>query len=787
MKVKKDRKKYSKAISQLLLSSWPRRILLLGGISFLVALSILSWDSLGPTIFSPEQLTSPQQFIEEQITTEYFNGEFGSSSEQIDRFINLFPNNLPIGNILDFYWLPEFMQAPDRPFDLLLPILSVISLCLLLRFIHYNQRSRLWINGLVIFAALRYMIWRTLATLNLSDPISSGFSLFWYIVEFLLILDFIVDRIFSIQSTQALRSNEANLYSWDVIEDRYQPSVDVFIPTYNEPESMLRRTIVACQELDYANKTIYILDDTRRNNIRKLAARLGCKYITRQDNSHAKAGNLNNALKQTNGELIAVFDADFIPYPEFLTRTVGFFQKDNTALVQTPQYFYNSDHHLRNLGLSHQIPYDMSFFYHSLSFLDSYNAVGCCGSCYLVRRKPLEDIGGYVTKCLAEDFPTSTKLLTEKYRIVHLNEILSAGESTRTHVDFIKQRIRWHYSNYLLFFCTDSIPIWSKLNFVQKILYFKLFWSSFQPFLRLIIILMPLLSLYLGIAPLRVQPGELLYYALPWLLLSIGTKFWLSGYKESFLWSEVYRTILCWPLLKPTYSMIKNPFGLKFKVTRKGVQNNCVNYNLTYTWPLLLVIALSLGLITAHIIGFYLDFWDTVLSVDLVILSILVIYNCLILSLAFIATIDLPERRNVDRFDLQTFCNISFFDSSKDTSRAIFSSSGSIENISETGASLSLPKNIQIRPETTVRLELPEYQISMKGVIKRQHHQVGKEILGISFLDLPISTYRHLIKIIYFKNLKAKNTIASSSLDIVFGLISTLFPIGKISRIVLKR
>ena len=115
--------------------------------------------------------------------------------------------------------------------------------------------------------------------------------------------------------------------------------------------------------MDYPNKTVYILDDTRRPHIKALAEELGCKYITRPDNKHAKAGNLNNALKQTNGELISIMDADFVPFKNFLTRTVGFFQNSKIDLVQTPQYFYNPHYHARNLGLDRMLPNDLENFY----------------------------------------------------------------------------------------------------------------------------------------------------------------------------------------------------------------------------------------------------------------------------------------------------------------------------------------------------------------------------------------------------------------------------------------
>ena len=130
------------------------------------------------------------------------------------------------------------------------------------------------------------------------------------------------------------------------------------IPTYNEPLFILKRTVIGCQALNYADKAIYLLDDTNRPEVKALAEELGCEYMARSDHQYAKAGNLNHAIAQTQGSLIVVFDADFVPTTNFLTRTIGFFQDPQVALVQTPQSFYNADPIARNLGLEFS-PFEM--------------------------------------------------------------------------------------------------------------------------------------------------------------------------------------------------------------------------------------------------------------------------------------------------------------------------------------------------------------------------------------------------------------------------------------------
>jgi cellulose synthase (UDP-forming) len=96
--------------------------------------------------------------------------------------------------------------------------------------------------------------------------------------------------------------------------------VDVFIPTYNEPLEVVRPTVLAALALDWpADKLrVYILDDGKREEVRTFAEEFGVDYITRPDNRHAKAGNLNHALAMTHGDLVAIFDCDHIPVNSFL-------------------------------------------------------------------------------------------------------------------------------------------------------------------------------------------------------------------------------------------------------------------------------------------------------------------------------------------------------------------------------------------------------------------------------------------------------------------------------------
>ena len=109
---------------------------------------------------------------------------------------------------------------------------------------------------------------------------------------------------------------------------------------------------------------MWLLDDSDRLELRQLAAELGCRYLARCSHAHAKAGNLNAALPQLQGELVAVMDADVVPQRGFLQRTVSLLEQDSgAALVQTPQSYMNADPVLRNLQLERWLLPDEESFY----------------------------------------------------------------------------------------------------------------------------------------------------------------------------------------------------------------------------------------------------------------------------------------------------------------------------------------------------------------------------------------------------------------------------------------
>jgi len=276
------------------------------------------------------------------------------------------------------------------------------------------------VGGLIV---LRYVYWRTTSTLpspaDLQDFVP-GVVLYaaeMFCVAFLAINLFVISSPIDRKRAPQLRPEAA-------------PTVDVFVPSYNESKELLAATLAAAKAMRYpAEKlTVYLLDDggtdeklnqedpeaafaaaQRRSELHDLARDLGVVYLTREDNRHAKAGNLTNGLSHSRGELVAAFDEDHAPSRDFLVETVGHFsEEERLFLVQTPHFFLNPDPIERNLGTFTRMPSENEMFYGLIQKgLDKWNSAFFCGSAALLRRSALEEAGRFSGPSVTEDYETA--------------------------------------------------------------------------------------------------------------------------------------------------------------------------------------------------------------------------------------------------------------------------------------------------------------------------------------------------------------------------------------------
>jgi len=359
-----------------------------------------------------------------------------------------------------------------------------------------SNRNRTFLSVLSVALGVTYLSWRWIVTVWLPPElgmINQAWALLLFVVEVLAFIE--VATFLWIMSRTNERSQEADQLS--ALQRVPVPSVDVFIPTYNEPIDVLEKTIICAKNIDWPNKKLWVLDDGQRDWLRAYCAERDVSYLTRTVRSHAKAGNLNEALLNTTGEFICIFDADFVPFPAFIRRTIGFFDDPTVGIVQTPQHFYNKDPIQTNLSISRDYPDEQRLFFDEMAASrDAWDVAFCCGSCSIQRRSALDAIGGVPTESITEDLLSTLVMLRKGYRTLYLNERLSMGLAAESIQGFFVQRERWCRGAIQSLFLPSG-PLGPGLTLIQRLLFFPTSWLI-QYTIRIMLILIPIVYLLTG-------------------------------------------------------------------------------------------------------------------------------------------------------------------------------------------------------------------------------------------------------------------------------------------------
>jgi cellulose synthase (UDP-forming) len=609
--------------------------------------------------------------------------------------------------------------------------------------------SRTLVVGILLILAVRYLLWRSLSTLNLSTPLNGIFSIGLLLMELLLLSGGII-QLFLLLRTRDRRP-EADRLSINVLNGTFTPTVDILIPTYNESSFILRRTVIGCQALDYPTKRIYLLDDTRRSEVQALAAELGCEYLTRPDNRHAKAGNLNHAIAHTGGDLIVVFDADFIPTTNFLTRTIGFFQDSQVALVQTPQTFYNPDPIARNLGLEDTLTPDEEVFYRQIQPIrDGVGGVICAGTSFVVRRSALIATGGFVTESLSEDYFTGIRLAAKGYRVLYLNEKLSAGLAAESIAVQALQRTRWAQGTLQAFFIKSNPLSIPGLNLLQRLAHLEGLLHWFSSPARVGLLFIPLAYAFLDVIPVRATVAELLYFFVPFYLVQLTTFSWLNSRARSAILSDVYSLVLAFPLAITVFKVMLNPFGKGFKVTPKGEISDRYSFNWQLALPLIamfIVTAISLwmNLGTYLIMGT----WEPSMPVEVAeqlkgigIGWFWSAYNLLMLSIALLILVDVPRLSPYEWYELRRTVRLQVGD------QTLW---GITTALSEIGVEVELSQLncLEKNEMTSVHVKLMEEALSLAGHITNIDQNAKFPVVRVLFEAMSLNQQKGLIKLLY--------------------------------------
>ncbi len=382
------------------------------------------------------------------------------------------------------------------------------------------------------------------------------------------------------------------------------PSVDVLVCTYDEPVHILEPTLVGCRAIRMSHTT-YVLDDGRRPEVAALAERLGARYVTRPDDLHAKAGNINHALTVTDGELVLVLDADHVPLPQILDATVGYFEDPGLALVQTPHDFSNRD----SVQHTKQERNEQTLFYRVIApRKDRQNAMFWCGSATLLRRRALDDVGGVLTDTVAEDFHTTIAMHARGWRTRYHDEVLVQGRAPHDLASFLLQRARWARGNLGVFRTKENPITCPGLTLTQRLSYLGSLSNYFSALQRLTLLLVLVATLVSGQLPIHASIAVLLAVWLPWSVLAFGATLGLSRGTLGPLDSTRYGLTTMGINLRGMAAMVFRSAG-KFQVTPKeGVDEGGVRVlallGLCTTIGVVLAVAWVLRILTiAGVIG----------------------------------------------------------------------------------------------------------------------------------------------------------------------------------------
>jgi len=451
--------------------------------------------------------------------------------------------------------------------------------------IERRRLLRILILITAFFVSMRYFAWRQQETIQYYDLFSFICMIILFLAEFYGIA---ISFLGSFVNVQGRKREHIPVPS----DPDKVPTVDIMVPSYNEPQEMLEITLLAALQVDYPQDklNVCLLDDGgtlgRRNSddperarssqerydeLTAMCERIGATYLTREKNNHAKAGNVNAALEKTNGEFVLILDADHVPSRDILQRTVGHAVDDpKIFLVQTPHFFINPDPIEKNLETYGKMPGENEMFYGVIQEgLDFWDASFFCGSAALIRRKYLLEVGGISGDSITEDAETAFLLHARGYRSAYVNRPMIAGLQPETYSGFVVQRMRWAQGMVQIFILKNplffkGLKPWQRLGDTSS----AGFW--FFPFARATFLVAPSAYLFFGLKIYEANMTEFFSYAIPHLVGALIVTDYLFGRYRWALVSELYELMQSLYSLPAIVEVIKSPRSPEFAVTPKG-------------------------------------------------------------------------------------------------------------------------------------------------------------------------------------------------------------------------
>ena len=558
-----------------------------------------------------------------------------------------------------------------------------------------------------------YIIWRAAYTIN---PVALAFSIILLIAEIQGVINFFLFA----------------LMTWNTERGKTPPtlldvSVDVFVPTYGEEISVLEATLIGCMRMRLPH-TMYVLDDARRDEVRRLAEKIGCTYLTREDNKHAKAGNINAALPKTDGEFIVVLDADMVPQPDYLEKTLGYFRDKKTAIVQMPQEFYNLDsmqHHKKG-----SFWHEQQLFYHVIQpGKNNIDSAFWCGSPSIVRRAALDEIGGVATDSITEDFLTSIRLNAKGWRIRFHHEALAFGIAPQSFHAFSVQRLRWAQGSMKIFRSKDNPLFIRGLKWRQRLSHFAAIFTYFDAYQKLVYLLTPVVLLLTGIMPLKLLGGlEFLWHWLPYFALTMLTNVAVGrGFFEYFS-VEKYNTLKMITFIKASFSLIwsRNIFRVTPKKAAATVKKkDRAELRVHFVILLSIIVAVVYAAVNA--------IWQSAVIYPSAAAMFVAVFWAVFNGVVIVMALREVMKRMYARQDYRFVVSLRGRTTGKDGCRHIVH----VGDISRGGASLIIDDGEWMNKHTDIDIELPDGLLTVPGdIVFERRTMGGKRKVGIKFDEM---------------------------------------------------
>jgi len=617
------------------------------------------------------------------------------------------------------------------------------------------SNKRRFIYFLAIALSVIYLLWRIFFTIPWRANIFTLiFALLLVISEILSNSTGFILIFFRMLSTK----KKMDLVIPDYNPKQPLPAIDVIIVTHNESVDLLRKTINAATYLEYPDKSkvhVVVADDGNRPEVKALAEHYHIQYSGMENNKQAKSGNINHTLEKLDSPLFTIFDTDMIPFSSFLRNTVPLFTEnfqqliddpDNTeplGFVQTPQSFYNADIFQFNLFSEKIIPNEQDFFSRDVNILNGGNKRALfTGSNAVFLRSAVDEVGGFPTDTITEDFELGTMLNMAGYISLATKVPQSSGITPIDIKGVIKQRTRWargvtQSCRNLHIFTNPHLSMINRLILLNTYFYW---WAFFR---RMIYMIAPILYALFKIQVVNANFWILMVIWAPGYFLLHYVMGDTSGMRDNAKirnerWGEVQETFFAPYLFIPVILESLGIKAKKFKVTSKDVTYSfkdklyILPYLILWTITLVAIIKFNYGKYGSEIlVGSVITFW--------------LLMHFINLSMCLFISMGRPVYRKSERFIRKVPGKVQANDG---TWHSIIT-----EDISEGGIAFKSTKGQidDIDEGDTIKLTIKhhDFNIQLSGDIARISHRDNIAIYSAQIHVAPDENRDHYLQIIY--------------------------------------